>query len=91
MEVIWLEVVEVEVEVEVDADADADADVEATTGISLDVVKGTSELLTEIPAAPVVTASVVVGSAKVVLISENTVAVIVLCVFGIAPATESQI
>lgn len=76
--------------VDVDVDVDTDADVEP--GVVLDVVKGASELFSDVVVEPVTTASVVVGSpANVVLISENTVAVIVLWVFGIAPATESQI
>jgi hypothetical protein len=83
VEVALLEVLEVDDEVGKEAASDRP--------LVVVVVKGASELPTETVAEPVDTASVVVGFAIVVLMSENTVAVIVLCVFGIAPATESHI
>lgn len=83
---VSLEVVEADVEV-----VDINVDVEA--GDAVEAVRGTSEVLSDAMAELVVVESAVVfaSPAIVVLISENTVAVMVLCVLGIAPDTESQI
>lgn len=79
---VWLEVVE----------ADAVVGV-SVVEVDVEVVRGASEVLAELMTELVIVASAVVvaSAAIVVLISENTVPVMVLCVLGIAPDTESQI
>lgn len=83
---VSLEVVEADVEA-----VDINVDVEA--GDAVEAVRGASEVLSDAMAELVVVESAVVlaSPAIVVLISENTVAVMVLCVLGIASDTESQI
>jgi hypothetical protein len=70
-----------------------DVDVDVGAGVILDVVNKAFEVLLDVSVELVATVfTVVVASpAIVVLVSENTVAVIVLCVFGMDPDTESQI